>query len=97
MEPRASIILGQWNTKSYLWLLYKRTNYENPNFRLQEPGAPDKPLNHVESQLVLFAQNKELAQELDTSFSIQQTLRHTHRPLWTEQDLGAREIKTSLY
>ena len=70
---------------------------KNPNFKLQEPGAPDKPLNQAESQLVLFAQNKELAQELDTSFSIQQTLRHTHRLLWTEQDLGAKEIKNPLY
>ena len=56
---------------------------KNPNFKLQEPGAPDKTLNQAESQLVLFAQNKELIQELDTSFSIKQTLRHTHRPLWT--------------
>ena len=69
---------------------------KSPNFRLQEPGAPDKPLNHAESQLVLFTQHKELSNEVNTSFSIQQTLRHTHRPLWTEQDLGAREIKKLL-
>ena len=58
---------------------------KNPNFKLQEPGAPYKPLNHTESQLVLFTQHRELSQELDTSFSIQQTLRHTHKPLWTSQ------------
>ena len=70
---------------------------KNPNFKLQEPGATDKPLNQEESQLILFAQDKELIQALDTSFSIQQTLRHTHRPLWTKQDLGAKERKKPLY
>ena len=70
---------------------------KNLDFKLQELGAPDKPLIHIESQLVLFTQHTELSQELDTSFSIQQTLRHTHKPLWTSQDLGAKEMSITFY